>query len=263
VTDPGQAQPSAPIFVIGCARSGTTLLRMILDSHPRVSCGEETKFLTDLQSVVGEHWRLIETYGLSRAWWIERIRDFYSGFQEAYLARRGKARWADKSPPYTLHLGFIDELFPDAQYVHMLRDGHDVVTSFQERWGYRAGARAANSIWPTFVAAARTFGARLPPNRFLELRYEELVMDPERTARALFAFLGEEWHPSVLEYHESEHDSTGRHEAFTRARRAASQQEPPIYRSRVGAGRALDPFLHRLLHHRAGALLAELGYGHG
>jgi hypothetical protein len=254
----------APIFVIGCGRSGTTLLRMILDSHPRISCGEETKFLIDLQSIVTRYWGLLSTYGLERAFWIDHIRRLYLDFQGAYLERRGKARWADKTPTYTPHLPFIDELFPTAQYVHLLRDGHDVVASHRERWGWRAGARAANSIWVSYVRAARAFGARLPPGRFHELRYEDLVTTPEPTARALFAFLCEDWDPAVLQYQEQAHDTTERHAQFTQARRAESGEQATIYRSRVGAGKAsLDPALHRLLHLRAGELLAELGYGDG
>src|SRR5262249_35446578 len=136
------APMARPIFIVGCGRSGTTLLRLMLDSHPAIAAGEETKFLTDLEPIVGEHWRLLHTYGFDRAWWLDRIRAFYGGFLEEYATRRGKRRWAEKTPGYTFHLAFLDELFPDAQYLHLIRDGRDVVASFRERWGYRAGLRA-------------------------------------------------------------------------------------------------------------------------
>src|SRR5687768_3954187 len=87
---------TAPIFVIGSPRSGTTLLRLILDSHPHISCGEETHFLRDLGSIVGRHWDLVATYGLERDWWLARIGAFYRGFQAEVLARSGKERWAEK-----------------------------------------------------------------------------------------------------------------------------------------------------------------------
>ena len=86
------------------------------------------------------------TYGLSREWWIEHMRELYETFQAEVLARNGKARWAEKDPTYTLLLAFIEELFPTAVYVHLLRDGHDVVASFRDRWGYRSAARAARTI---------------------------------------------------------------------------------------------------------------------
>jgi len=186
----GSDGSSAPIFVIGSPRSGTTLVRLILDTHPRISCGEETHFLRDLETIVGRNWELVATYGLPRAWWLEHIRSLYLDFQGEVLTRSGKARWAEKDPTYTLHLAFIEELFPGALYVHLLRDGHDVVASFRDRWGYTAAARAARSEWARYVNAARALGARLPPERFCELRYEALVSDPEREAQRLFAFLG-------------------------------------------------------------------------
>jgi Sulfotransferase family len=256
-----RADTDPPIFIIGCARSGTTLLRMILDSHPRISCGEETKFLIDLEPIVGRHWRVLAPYGFDRAWWLDRIRQMYGGFQAAYLEERGKARWAEKTPSYTLHLGFVDELFPDAQYVHIIRDGRDVVASFRDRWGYRSGVRAANSIWAHYVHTAREFGSHLPRERYHELRYEALVGATEPTVRGLLAFLGEAWDPAVLRYDEAEHATTERYAAFTAGRRAAGGDDAQIYTSRVGAGKwALDPILKALLARSGGSLLADLGY---
>jgi hypothetical protein len=250
-----------PIFIIGCGRSGTTLLRMMLDSHQRISAGEETKFLTDLRGIVGEHWRLLSAYGFERDWWLERIREFYGGFQAEYMARRGKQRWAEKTPGYTFHLDFIDELFPTAQYVHVIRDGRDVVASYRDRWGYRSALRAANSVWRESVLRARDFGERLPEGRFHELRFEALVAEPEATMRELLAFLGEEWDPQVLRYDEVPHDTTERYAKYTSERRAAAGGGEAIYRTKQGAGRRkLDPALRAVLQRSSGKLLAELGY---
>ncbi len=252
---------AAPIFVIGSPRSGTTLLRLILDSHPRISCGEETHFLRELETIVGRDWPLVATYGLSREWWLERIRALYGEFQAAVLAGSDKSRWAEKDPTYTLHLRFIDELFPAALYVHVLRDGHDVVASFRDRWGYASAARAARSEWARYVNAAQAFGTGLPAARFLELRYEDLVADPQAAAGRLFEFLGEAWDPRVLDFDPTEHRATDRYRAFTAGRRASGGDDRIIYRSRVGAGRAsLDPVLRTLLRRANGPLLRRLGY---
>jgi hypothetical protein len=233
----------------------------MLDSHPRISCGEETHFLRDLEAIVGRHWPLVSTYGLERDWWLGRLRSLYSGFQSEVMARAGKERWAEKDPTYTLHLDFLEELFPDAVYVHLLRDGHDVVASFRDRWGYRSAARAARGEWARYVEAARALERRLDGSRFLEIRYEALVGDPESEGRRLFTFLGEAWQPEVLDFDPAEHTATGRYRWFTATRRAAGGETATIYRSRVGAGGAsLDPFLRTLLRRRHGALLRELGY---
>ena len=250
-----------PIFIIGSPRSGTTLLRLILDSHPRISCGEETHFLRDLESIVGRHWDLVSTYGIDRAWWLGQIHDLYTRFQAEVLARSGKSRWAEKDPTYTLHLDFIEELFPDALYIHLVRDGHDVVASFRDRWGYKSGARAAKSEWARYVRAAQVLGKRLPASRFLEIRYERLVADSETEGRRLFEFLGEPWDPAVLDFDPSDHPATGRYRRFTAQQREAGGEATTIYRSRVGAGAAsLDPVLRTLLRRRNGALLRQLGY---
>jgi hypothetical protein len=256
-----QTGGTPPIFVIGSPRSGTTLLRLILDSHSRISCGEETHFLRDLEAVVGSNWELVATYGLSREWWIEHIRGLYETFQAEVLARSGKARWAEKDPTYTLYLPFIEELFPTAVYVHLLRDGHDVVASFRDRWGYTSAARAARTEWARYVIAARDLGTRLPGDRFLELRYEELVADPAGQGQRLFAFLGEAWDPAVLEFDPAEHSATERYRRFTAQRREAGGEGSTIYQSRVGAGgKSLDPVLRTILRRRHGDLLRELGY---
>ena len=262
-TVPAASDPAAPapIFVIGSPRSGTTLVRLILDSHPSISCGEETHFLRDLEAVVGRNWDLVATYGLPREWWIEHLRGLYDTFQAEVLARNGKVRWAEKDPTYTLHLPFIEELFPDAMYIHLLRDGHDVVASFRDRWGYKAAARAARTEWARYVTAARDLAERLPAERFLELRYEKLVGDPETQGRRLFEFLGERWDPAVLEFDPREHTATDRYQWFSQQQRQAGGEDTTIYRSRVGTGGdSLDPVLRTILRRRHGDLLRDLGY---
>jgi len=267
MTDPTEIPPTlptAPIFVIGSARSGTTMLRLMLDSHPGISSGEETHFLQQLEPVVGKQWRLLERYGFPREYWLDRLRHLYGDFQAEYAVRRGRVRWADKDPANTLILPFVEELFPDAQYIHLLRDGHDVVASHRDRWGYRSAARAARGAWRKYVEAARTFGATVGPDRFLEVRYEVLVADPEAELRRLCIFLGEAWDPAMLAFDRAEHDGTERYSQFTAERREQGGDGSAVYQSRVGAGRAsLDPVLRAMLRRSSGTLLDELGYsGH-
>jgi hypothetical protein len=250
-----------PILIIGSARSGTTMLRLILDTHPRISCGEETHLLQTMEPAMSRHWRLLERYGFPRGYWTTRLAAFYGGAMSDYATGRGKARWADKDPSNTLLLPFADELFPDAQYIHLIRDGHDVVASHRDRWGYRSGLRAARGVWRRYVDIAREFGARQPPGRYHELRYEALVAQPEAQLRELFAFLGEVWEPAVLEFDRAQHDGTERYSRFTAQRRSEGGDASTIYRSRVGAGRdSLDPVLRTMLHRSSGSLLRELGY---
>lgn len=256
-----EGESTRPIFIIGSPRSGTTLLRMIIDSYPSISCGPESHFLIDLANLTANQWERIARFGFDRSNWNARLRELFERFQVDYMRRRGKRRWAEKTPRYTLYLDFVNQLFPDAQFVHVIRDGRDVVLSCQDRWGFWWAARAAARGWPRYVRAARDFGRTVPAHRYMELRYERLVRDPEPTLRDLSAFLGEVWDPCVLQFHEAPHDDTSRYSRFTAARREQGGEQSAIYVSRVGAGRQnLNPILAGILRVRAGRLLRDLGY---
>ena len=251
-----------PIFIVGCQRSGTTLLRLILDAHPNVSCGPETLFLVEFaERLTGaRHWQHLAQFGFPKEYWQERVAELFDAVQGDYARRRGKARWADKTPRYAVHLDQIDALFPTCQVVHVIRDGRDVVASHRDRWGWWAAVKAVKK-WPYYLATARTAGAGLPAGRYHELRYERLVADPEATLRELLNFLGEPWDPAVLEHDKRPHDVPERYLAFASSRRVASAERPPIYRSRVGSGhKELDPLLKLLVKMVAGRTLNELGY---
>ena len=241
-----------PIFIVGCQRSGTTLLRLILDAHPRLSVGPESRFLDDLAKVTGEEWPRIEPYGLPRDFLNQRFAQLFHDFHAAYAESRGRVRWGDKSPRYTLRIPFLDELFPTCQVIHVVRDGRDVVSSHRERWGY-ASAYKATAKWQRYIEAARAAGAELGPERFTEVRYEHLVSDPEPTLRVLLEFLGEPWDDAVLHHHDAPHDVT----AGYQERKAPATG--PIGRDRVGS-RRLNPALWLLLRVRSRRAWRALGY---
>ncbi|GIJ44187.1 hypothetical protein Val02_10730 [Virgisporangium aliadipatigenens] len=250
----------APIFLVGCHRSGTTLLRLVLDSHSRISCGPETRFLPDLQRLVGRDWERLSRFGFPREDWLGRIRAFFGGIHQDYAQGRGKARWADKTPLYTMSLPFVLEVFPDAQIVHLIRDGRDVVVSHRLRFGYRSAVKATVK-WGRYIRTARAFGATLPAGRYHEVRYEEAVAEPEKTMRALFEFLGEAWEPAVLSYVDRPHDVADKYTDEATRRRADAGTDSPIYASRVGTHkRGLDPLLRCLMWTFGRGTLRELGY---
>jgi len=250
----------APIFLLGCQRSGTTMLRLVLDSHSRISCGPETRFLTDMERIVGRDWERLARFGFPREDWLRRIREFFGGIHADYAAGRGKARWADKTPLYALVIPFVIEVFPDAQIVHVIRDGRDVVVSHRKRFGYWSAVKCVVK-WPRYIRVARAAGRALPPGRYHELRYEDAVREPEKTLRALFEFLDEPWEPGVLDYGDKEHDVAEKYTVEAEKRRAAARTDAQIYRSRVGTyRRELDPFLRLLFWLFARSTLRELGY---
>jgi hypothetical protein len=254
-------RPPRPIFIVGCQGSGTTLLRLILDAHPNISCGPETRFLPDFARITSdENWPHMRQYGFPKSYWHEKIAGLFDSVQLDYAARRGKTRWADKTPRYALSLEYIDELFPTCQVVHVVRDGRDVVASHQDRWGMVSACKAVRK-WPLYIRTARAAAFRLPSDRYLEVRYEDLVHETEPTLRRLLDFLGEPWDPAVLAHETRPHDVQPRYARLTASRRVASGEGTAIYRSSVGSHRRrLHPALLLLFHAVSGRTLHELGY---
>jgi hypothetical protein len=214
--DTGDRLP--PFFVVGCARSGTTLLRCMLDSHRRLAVPPESHFIPRLAPrnarSAFDIERILENPQI-RTWDIDAaavrsavVRRQAATFAEQvdalfglYATARGKQRWGDKTPDYVEQITEIAAIFPDALFVHVIRDGREVATSLAQRaWG-PASAVAGAFWWRRQVTRGRRDGAALPADRYLELRLEDLIADPESQLRRLCAFLGEEFDPAMLDYH--------------------------------------------------------------
>ena len=131
---------------------------------------------------------------------------------EVYAEEHGKPRWGDKTPMYMRHLPLLRRLFPNAQYVHLIRDGRDAAVSFLtmldgiafETWGHPRSPAGFASHWRTDVQAARRHGRRVGPNHYLEVRYEDLVADAEATLRRICAFAGLPYEPAMTDYADTE-----------------------------------------------------------
>jgi Sulfotransferase family len=192
-------------FVVGCSRSGTTLLRAMLDAHPLLAVPPESHFALapNLRSLRGalrrERWFAlweIEAPDLRGLGVADAIRALFA----AYAAKQGKPRYADKTPHYVSHLPLLAERFDEARFVHVVRDGRDVALSLREvPWGPDDVEEAALH-WRRRVLEGR--GAGLGPHRYRELRYEELVADPERELRALAAWLDLPYDDHMLRFAE-------------------------------------------------------------
>lgn len=127
---------------------------------------------------------------------------------EAYAARAGKPRWGDKTPMYMRHLRLLERLFPDAQYVHLIRDGRDAALSFlrmpagtyTRTWAHPDTAAEFACLWRTEVRAARELRRRVGSSRYLEVRYEDLVNRPEVVIRRICEFAGLPYESAMLDY---------------------------------------------------------------
>lgn len=255
----GEASESGPpIFIVGCPRSGTSLLRRILDSHPAISCGPESRFLWGLKSIEDRNWTTLVGFGLSADEWHANVRAMFEAFHLRYAERQGKSRWADKSPDYALILDYIDVLYPRAQIVHIVRDPRDVIDAWRRFYGPRSVVRAARS-WVRYVGAAHRYAERQVDGKMIELHYEDLVRRPEETLGSLLAWLGEPWDDRVLEFGSQRHHLGATQLQVGAERGGARNASVRTSSIGVGHGPLVDvPFA--VVRRSGAALLAHYGY---
>jgi hypothetical protein len=272
-----------PAFVVGCGRSGTTLIRLMLDAHPDLAIPGETHFLLtlwDQRSQFESNGRLNAEALVRRAmsshqfrYWeipedavLRRVAALPSdaGFADAvgclymaYADEHGKRRWGDKTPQYVRSIPQLSGIFDGSRFVHMIRDGRDVAMSYLSlRWGPPNVWRAAQ-IWRQDVAAGRRAGASLGDRRYLEVRYERLVEEPEATLREVCSFLELAFDPAMLEYHRS-----GDERLASRPDRAShhGSSTMPVTRGLRDWRTQMPADQVRAFESVAGPLLGDLGY---
>ncbi|MGH2965668.1 MAG: sulfotransferase family protein [Solirubrobacterales bacterium] len=287
-------------FVVGIARSGTTLLRLMLDAHPELTIPPETHFLPRLfnhfnrwvkEGVEGVELRerAMELITSHPRWGDididpEQVRsrmaehdpltagDAARSLYEAYASLVGKPRWGDKSPPYTWKAKRIQRELPEAHFIHLIRDGRDVALSLSEvSWG-PGDVKAAAAKWVDELRRARDRARRLAPGTYMELRFEDLVADPEPNLRRIAEFVELPWDATMLAYHQGAEERMsevirdfhpmggGTITAEERKRQHELVSSPPSS-SRVGRWRTeMSKEDRQAFEGVAGELLAELGY---
>jgi sulfotransferase family protein len=287
------AEGSPAPFVVGVGRSGTTLLRLMLDAHPELTIPPETHFVPELIAAARKRRataeRLAEIVVSQRQWAdfgldADELRRRYAAldaleagpavrvFYELYAERAGKPRWGDKTPIYVEHMREIEAALPEARFVHLVRDGRDVALSRIRRALDEpppVGRIATN--WKRRIAAARKQARRL--DHYFELRYEDLVADAESALRRVCDFVELGFDPAMLDYHrragerlrEMARDLPSRggktlRPGSERLAAHALATEPPRP-ERVGAWRQeMSAADVAAFEDAAGDLLSELGY---
>jgi Sulfotransferase family len=224
------------LFLVGCPRSGTTLLRRIIDGHGEIAMLPETHWIPR----VARAKRGIGTDGTVTdelvEWLIayrrfprmkldpDEVRallepgqtypEFVAALFDLFGAKRGKRLVAEKTPNYVAEIPALHALFPQARFVHIIRDGRDVCLSvlawerkaadFAERLRtWREDPLTTTALWwRAFVTLGHEDGWELGEDRYYELRYEALVADAERECRRLCDFLEVEYDERMVRFHE-------------------------------------------------------------
>lgn len=205
------APNALPIIVGGCHRSGTTLVRRLLNAHSRIHCGPEIKFFRDFYGDYPEDplWsmRFMATARtvLPEEELLEVFGRAFVTLHERAAARAGKLRWADKTPENVLHLPEWQRLLGERWvFLHVVRNPLDTLASIREARFPRtipAELDARITFYRRYTEAGLEFGAR-HPDRSRRVLYEDLAASPEGTLRLLMEWLGEAFEPDQLAFND-------------------------------------------------------------
>ena len=218
---------ASAVIVLGVSRSGTTLLRQMLNHHSELAIPGESYFIVPLWERYRRRQKTaalladLGCVGRLRRWGIDLEKVHSSipdgaGFAEViqavyrnYAESRRKRRFGDKTPLYIQHLDILEFVFPGAQYIHIVRDGRNAALSSDKmahrparfNWFLPRGLGDFAFRWRNEVLGARRFGTTVTNGRYLEMRYEDLVAEPEARLREISSFLGLEFENAMLQYY--------------------------------------------------------------
>jgi hypothetical protein len=273
------------VFFVGCPRSGTTLVQRLANAHPELAVAHETRWIVrwyeqrigltaegyvtpELVERLPQHSRFkalkVKPDDLARVYRDcepTRYAEFVSMLFDRFAARRGKRLAGDKSPAYVRSLRTLHELWPQAKFVHVIRDGRDVCLSVLD-WlqgprrfpTWQADPIATTAVWWEWnVRLGREAGKELGTDLYCELRYEALMEEPDAECRRLCAFLELPYDVAMLRFHEGRM----REEPGLDAKKAWRPVTAGLrnWREQMAGGDVAR------FEAAAGQLLNELGYG--
>jgi hypothetical protein len=279
---PDRLERNSPIFVVGAPRSGTTMMRLILNAHPNIAIPPETSYFPDI------YWRHAAPNGTARnaALWPQVV-DAFTRLCEArfrptidlqevgdslracapdfglllalpharWAAAQGKGRWGEKTPLHIFYADIIMHLFPAAKIVAMQRDPRAVVASLN-RFVAAGNDTVLNArLWRDVWTRGRAIlGSSVPAAQRLTVCYEDLVGSPEQVTRKVCAFLGEDFDPAMLSFGET---ASG----YIDVVRSAKIQQP-IHADPAEWRHQLSDRQVALVERVCGSPMTELGYTH-
>lgn len=243
-----QVYSEPPVFVIGNPRSGTTLLRLMLTCHPKVVVPPEGAFMIHLYrkyrnysgalNEIPAFVKEVLTASKMEFWGLDQVElitylearnprtyaDLVDGVYRYYAEKNNPDGhfWGDKNNFHLDHIPTIARLFPDARFVHIVRDGRDVACSYRDLYGVRGpyapdlpnSVQAVASQWRRNLHRIHADLCRISPQQVHELRYEDLVAEPQLTLERVCNTLGIEFADDMLAYAEKNREKNLEPEAF-------------------------------------------------
>ena len=216
---------SSPVFIGGLYKSGTSLLRAMLSKHSNIAGGLET-FWFDLDfsgkdlkankrnwdgtrnEPLQEHVSRLAAYydinketALAVAEQCSSGEEFIDIFMSQHARQTGKNRWVEKTPANTLHIERIFTFWPQAYFIHVVRDPRDVYSSNAFKSQEWSDPVTFSNLWIKFISAHEEAKKTNWSRSMIEIRYEDLVLYPEETMRDILEFIREPWENSVSVFH--------------------------------------------------------------
>ncbi len=217
---------SNPIFIVGLRRSGTTLLNLMLNAHSKIHITYESGFLPkfynhkekygDLSHIKNQRKLLEEFYSQQRNWSkddyppindvISNIKEttmdgIFSSMYELIANKYGKSRWGDKTPDFVEYLEVLSKMFPDAQFIHIIRDCRDIILSRQSLKWFRHDIRIIAKEWSNSIKLGEEFSKTIDSGRYKAIKYEDIICEPRTQLKNVCDFLGEEFEEQMLEFY--------------------------------------------------------------
>ncbi|OGL43654.1 MAG: hypothetical protein A2W05_08050 [Candidatus Schekmanbacteria bacterium RBG_16_38_10] len=229
-------EQNPPVFILGVQRSGTTLLRLILNSHSDIAIPEEAAFLRPIikkkyiyNEISGKDLKRIYSYLKNSPhyalWnydsskflnWLKKqhsisLKEFINNLFMSYAESEGKIRWGDKTPSLFRKVDLLYQLFPEAKFIHIVRDGRDVFDSRRRMDSTKDNAAVMAIEWRYKIYKIERFLELLPPSNKYTLRYEDLLINPEETLKNLCGFMQVEYEPQMRDFYRKSKYYVGSH----------------------------------------------------
>jgi len=228
VTNVNSNLSCAPFFIIGSGRSGNTLLRSILSGSSDICIPPESYRLPfaikRFHIFSNRNWKYVLSEVLSEfenckefCTWDISLEDVHNRLENIDESKRtlsnifdelfctyaekhslGSKVWGDKTPMNTLYLNWIGDVFPQSKFIHIIRDGRDVVSSYLKMGRYNTILEAANR-WTNSIELGQAFGLNIKDN-YMEIRYEDLVANPDKSIKKVCAFLDINYNSDMLDH---------------------------------------------------------------
>jgi hypothetical protein len=240
VTTPDISRVSQPIFLVGSERSGTTLLRLMLDHHPQLAWCNEFEYVVDLVASDGkwpelaDYYEWLETHRIFQATKFAIVPDLdYPELVNSFLLQKLE-RTGKPFVGATVHRHFdrLLHIWPDARFIHIIRDGRDVARSYIDM-GWAGNVWTGASGWIEAEQLWQELSTTIPPERRTDLIYEDLIADPQKSLTRLCEFIGVPYDPQMLAYPEDTTYDAPNPKLTQQWRRKLSETEIQLAESRM------------------------------